>query len=315
MVTLLIFILAIIIDLAAGDPPNAFHPVAWMGWVIGQLEKIGLRMGKYLQLFFGAFITLFVAGLAGAITWFAFHYLANAVSNKVIETIIYSVVGGLALKSTFTISGLRRTAKQVRTLLDNEDLTEVRRELRALVSRDTSELSRSQIVSASVESVAEGLCDSVVAPLFYFIVLGLTGAFVYRAVNTADAMIGYRGKYEYLGKFAAQLDDVLNFIPARLAALMLIIAAWLRGAGGRTTAVASGDHRKTASPNAGWPMAAMAGALDVKLEKPGYYRLGNKKAKNKLGPETIGMALSLYYGAVGVWLVLSTLWLLVWYGA
>jgi adenosylcobinamide-phosphate synthase len=243
-----------------------------------------------------------------------FHYVAIAVDAIGWQTIfIYPVVGALALKSTFTISGLRNTAKKVQKLLDNEDLTEVRHELRALVSRDATNLSRGQIVSAAVESVAEGLCDSVVAPIFYFIVLGLPGAFVYRAVNTADAMIGYHGRYEYLGKFAARLDDVLNFIPARIAALLLILAAWLRGAGGRAADVASRDHKNTASPNAGWPMAAMAGALDVKLEKPGHYRLGSNKAKGKLLPETIGFAVSLFSGACGLWLLIAVFWLGVWY--
>jgi adenosylcobinamide-phosphate synthase len=314
MIDLLMFVLAVVIDLAIGDPPNALHPVAWMGWVIGKLETIGLRLGKGAQLVFGAFITLFTAGLAGVVVWVGFHYLAvgvDAVGGAMI--FVYPIVGALALKSTFTISGLRATAKQVRKLLDNEDLTQVRQELRALVSRDASNLSRSQIVSAAVESVAEGLCDSVVAPIFYFIIFGLPGAFVYRAINTADAMIGYHGKHEYLGKFAARLDDVLNFIPARIAALLLIIAAWLRGVGGRATQVASNDHKKTESPNAGWPMAAMAGALDVKLEKPGHYRLGDTKAKGKLVPDTIGAALSVFYGAAGLWLLISVLWLGVWY--
>ncbi len=321
MIYVLMLVLAVIIDLLIGDPPNALHPVAWMGWVIGRLEKIGLRLGKGGQFFFGAFMTLVTAGGAGIIVWVAFYYLAIGVDNVGGAMIfVYPIVGALALKSTFSIRGLRETAKQVRTLLGNEDLTQVRYELRALVSRDATNLSRPQIVSAAVESVAEGLCDSVVAPIFYFIILGvfgplgLPGAFVYRAVNTADAMIGYHGEYEYLGKFAARLDDVLNFIPARLAATLLIVAAWLRGAGGRAVDVTSSDHKKTESPNAGWPMAAMAGALDVKLEKPGHYRLGNKKAKGKLTPETIGYALSLFSGATGVWLILSLLWLGVWYG-
>ena len=316
MIDVLILIVAVIVDLLIGDPPNAVHPVAWMGWVIGQLETIGLRLGKAAQLAFGAFLTLFTAGLAGGATWAAFHYLAIGVDSIGSQAVfIYPIVGGLALKATFTISGLRRTAKKVRKLLDgSEDPDEVRHELRALVSRDTKDLSRSQAVSAAVESVAEGLCDSVVAPLFYFIIFGLPGAFVYRAVNTADAMIGYHGKYEHLGKFAARLDDVLNFIPARIAAFLLIVVAWLRGAGGRATSVASEGHKLTESPNAGWPMAAMAGALDVKLEKPGAYRLGDKKAKGKLVPDMIGAAVSVFTTASALWLVITILWLAVWYG-
>jgi adenosylcobinamide-phosphate synthase len=313
MIDLLIIALAVIIDLAIGDPPSAFHPVAWLGRLIGALEKIGPGMkSKAGQFIFGTLLTLFTAGLAGAAVWFGFHYLAvgvDAIGGQAI--FIYPIIGALFLKSTFTVSGLRKTAKQIRALLDNEDLAEVRFELRALVSRDTAKLSRPQLVSAAVESVAEGLCDSVVAPLFYFIIFGLPGAFVYRAVNTADAMIGYRGKYEYLGKFAARLDDVLNFVPARLAAFLLIIAAWLRGAGGQAGLAAAGEHRKTASPNAGWPMAAMAGALDVTLEKPGHYKLGS--GKGKLVPDTIPAALWLFSAASGLWIFICLLWGGMWY--
>ena len=126
---------------------------------------------------------------------------------------------------TFSIKGLRRAAFKIKNLLQDDDLDKTRFELRALVSRDTAGLPRPLLASAAVESVAEGTCDSLVAPLFYFLLLGVPGAIGYRVVNTLDAMIGYHGKYEYLGKFAARLDDVLNYIPARLAALLLVLAA------------------------------------------------------------------------------------------
>jgi adenosylcobinamide-phosphate synthase len=313
MIELLMIVMAVIIDVFVGDPPNALHPVAWMGWVIGRLESIGLRLaGRGAQFAWGVFLTLFAAGLFGGAVWVGFHYLAVWTSGIGRTTnFIYPIIGALALKATFTISGLRDTAKQIRELLDDNDLDKVRFELRALVSRDTSKLSKPQMVSAAVESVAEGLCDSVVAPLFYFVLFGLPGAFVYRAVNTADAMIGYRGRHEYLGKFAARLDDVLNFIPARLAALVLIWAAWLRAAGGRTLRTAVHEHRKTASPNAGWPMAAMAGALDVKLEKPGHYQLGS--GKGKLDTETIKKATWLFTMGSGMWVFVCLVWGGLWY--
>ena len=130
-----------------------------------------------------------------------------------------------------------------------------------------------------MESVAESTCDSLVAPLFYFLLLGVPGAIGYRVVNTLDSMIGYHGKYEYLGKFAARLDDVLNFIPARLTALLLVLAAFVMKRNGRKAwQTALREHAKTESPNAGWPMAAMAGALDVRLEKVGHYQLGKENA-------------------------------------
>ena len=127
------------------------------------------------------------------------------------------------------------------------------------------------LVSATVESVAENTSDSFVAPLFYFLLLGIPGAIAYRVVNTLDAMVGYHGEYEYLGKFASKLDDVLNFIPARLTALLLVVAAFLsKRSASASWRVALSDHSKTESPNAGWPMAAVAGALNVQLETVGH---------------------------------------------
>ena len=125
----------------------------------------------------------------------------------------------------------------------------------------------------------------------------------YRVVNTLDAMVGYHGKYEYLGKFACRLDDVLNFIPARLTALLLVLAAFLSGRSGRAAwQVALKEHIETESINAGWPMAATAGALGVQLEKVGYYKLG--KANTPLRAKTIDDSLKLVYLAVSAWILI-----------
>jgi adenosylcobinamide-phosphate synthase len=142
-----------------------------------------------------------------------------------------------------------------------------------------------------------------VAPLFYFLIFGIPGAIAYRVVNTLDAVIGYHGKYEYSGKFAARLDDVLNFIPARLTALLLVSAGFLSRRDGRKSwQVACDEHKKTESPNAGWPMAAMAGALSVQLEKVGHYKLGEANAL--LMPETIDISLELMQIAMLVWILI-----------
>lgn len=303
----LIIIFAVIVDLALGDPPNAFHPVAWMGWIISKLERVGMTFDRTGQFIFGMFMTLFTVALFTIPMYLLFFVIGVKLGPLGgLAIFLYPLAGGILLKSTFTISGLRRTARQIRGLLDNDNLDETRHELRALVSRDASTLSPPLMVSAAVESVAEGLCDSVVAPLFYYLLLGLPGAFAYRVVNTLDSMIGYRGDYEYLGKFAARLDDVLNFVPARLSALLLIMAASFKGAGGRAGRVALDEHRRTSSPNAGWPIAAMAGALNVRLEKPGHYNLGN--GKDKLEPKTIDAAVRLFSIASFAWIGLCCVW-------
>ncbi len=187
------------------------------------------------------------------------------------------VIEAIALKLMFAVRGLARAALAVAGDLDRGDLKSARVAVGTdLVSRSTANLSAGSVASAAIESVAENLTDSILAPLLFYAVFGLPGAAVYRAVNTADARIGYRdGVLEDFGKAAARLDDVLNFIPARLGALLLIVAtAVTRASTIRAWATMWREHGRTSSPNAGWTMAAMAGALGVTLTKADHYRLG-----------------------------------------
>jgi adenosylcobinamide-phosphate synthase len=187
------------------------------------------------------------------------------------------LVDALALKTTVSLRALAGAARQVARALERRDLGAARDAVGIhLVSRPTAALDESHIASAAIESVAENLTDSIIAPSFFFLACGLPGAFAYRAINTADAMIGYRaGLLEHFGKVAARLDDVLNFMAARMAALAIVIAAGLIGRDARGALTTMWRHHgRTASPNAGWTMAAMAGALGVSLEKPGAYHLG-----------------------------------------
>jgi adenosylcobinamide-phosphate synthase len=186
-----------------------------------------------------------------------------------------AVVGVPLLKSTFALRELRLAARQVQLALQRGDLPAARAGLAALVSRDPQGLDEALIAAAVIESLAENLSDAVVAPLCAWVCFGLPGAVVYRTVNTHDALFGYHGEYEWLGKAAARLDDLLNLVPARLTAGLLVAAAAVSGAdpirAGRTVWREAGQ---TDSPNAGWPMAAMAGALGVELTKVDHYQLG-----------------------------------------
>lgn len=295
MAVLLIFSLALIIDLVLGDPPNSLHPVAWMGRVISYLERVTIGH-PWLQFIYGLVITLVVVALFTVPVYFLLLYLED------VSLVAYVVVGALLLKLMFSFRGLKKTALRIKRLLLAEKLAEARFELRSLVSRDTSCLPRPLLVSATVESVAESTCDSLVAPFFYFVLFGVPGAVAYRAVSTLDSMIGYHGRYEYLGKFAARLDDVLNFIPARLAALLMVLAAFFsRRNSRRSWQVMLRDHTRTESPNAGWPMAAAAGALNIQLEKVGHYKLGGRNAP--LAPGTIDASLKLVQMAALTWLL------------
>lgn len=175
------------------------------------------------------------------------------------------LAAGACLWPLFSIRLLHSEAKSVETALSGS-LEAARRRLSRLVSRDTSRLTAAEVREAALETLSENLTDSVVAPLLWFAVLGLPGAAVYRFANTADAMWGYRGDWEWRGKWAARADDVLNWIPARIAALLVWAGSFdLR----RLPAVA----RCTPSPNGGWTMGALALSLGVRLSKPGVYVL------------------------------------------
>lgn len=306
MEPLLILLIALALDLLLGEPPSPIHPVVWMGKTISLGEKLAPSLHKApasskkeraKQLVYGACLTLLTVSIFAAATYFALHYLNELTSMT------YVIVGGLLLKTSFSFKELRRVALEMKEFLANDNLEEARVKVSALVSRDVRTLEEPQLVSATIESVAENLNDSVVAPLLYFLIGGVPGAIGYRAVNTLDAMIGYHGKYEYLGKAAAKLDDVLNFVPARISALLLVIAARLCRKDSRNAwRVLLRDHGKTESPNAGWPMSAMAGALRTKLEKIGHYRLGD--ANTRLVPQLITPTVSLLSISVLLWALL-----------
>jgi adenosylcobinamide-phosphate synthase len=182
----------------------------------------------------------------------------------------------LLLKPLFAYRNLRRAVLDVAVALAAGDLAEGRRLLSwHLVSRDTSELSPEEVAGAAIESLAENLTDSLTAPLLAYAGGGLPAAWAYRFVNTADAMWGYRtAEFEQLGKFPARLDDVLNWLPARLMGWLLVIAAGFAAEDPHQAArVMLAQHGRTASPNAGWTMSAMAGALGITLTKRQVYEL------------------------------------------
>ncbi len=294
---LLILAIALALDLVLGEPPRLIHPVVWMGKVASFLEARSVSRRPVAQFSYGLLITLVTIGVFTAPAYFILFYL------KDISPVAYVVVGAAFLKSAFSLKEMRRVALEVKRRLLKGELDEARFELRSLVSRNTQGLSKPMLVSATVESVAENTSDSFVAPLFYFLIFGVLGAIVYRVVNTLDAMIGYHGKYEYLGKFVTRLDDVLNFIPARLSALLLVLAAFLSRSNARSSwRTTLNSHSRTESPNAGWPMAAVAGALNIQLEKKEHYKLG--EAGVPLVPETIDASLRLVQLAVLGWVAI-----------
>jgi adenosylcobinamide-phosphate synthase len=258
---------ALVLDAALGDPPGRWHPVAWMGTAISLGRKLAPTRGRVLPLLAGGLIVVI-----GIVACVAAGWVVTAGCHRLPVSLGW-VLEGVALKVALAARGLAAAAGEVRAALDAGDRPAARRLLAwHLVSRDTADLTDSQVAAAVVESVAENASDGVVAPLFWFAVGGLPAALAYRFANTADAMLGYRDiAREWLGKVPARLDDLLNLLPARLTGVLILL---LGGGSRRAVRVWWRDCRRTTSPNAGHPMAAAAGVLGVELEKVGAYTLG-----------------------------------------
>lgn len=270
--SLAVLLAALAVDVLLGEPPNALHPVVWMGKLIGAFERRLPRGKPWLELCGGTIVTVLVPLAFAGGSWALLQQLQR-------WPVVHFVTSVWLLKSSFAFRGLGRAAFGVRDALARGDVPAARYALRSLCSRDPSTLDEPLLVAASVESVAENTSDSVVAPLFYYALLGIPGAIAYRAINTLDSMIGYHGRFEYIGKVAARLDDVLNYVPARLTAALLLIGGLLARCDARGGwRMWRRDGGKTESPNAGQPMATMAGLLGVQLEKIDHYKLGDAGA-------------------------------------
>lgn len=258
---------ALALDAVLGEPPAALHPVVWLGKLADAAER-GAPRRPAAQLAYGFGMALALSALAAAAG------IATQRGTARLRPETRVLVVGAALMPAFALRGLLRAGSAVEGALRQGDLALARAELRSLVSRDTAKLDEGLIASAAIESLAENLTDSVAAPLAAFALCGLPGAYAYRTINTLDSMFGYRGRYEWLGKAAARLDDAVNLLPARVSALLICAVAPLAGGSpaGAFEAVRR-DRSGTASPNAGWTMAALAGALGVRLEKAGHYVL------------------------------------------
>jgi len=266
-----VLLLAVALDLALGDPPNRWHPVAWIGSLISGGRRLAERVPPPLLTTYGAGLILAVVAvtLAGS--------LAMVAMSRAMPWPIGFVLEAWLLKLTFSLRGLISAVWEARDALAAADLGGARAAVSwHLVSRPVTTLDAGATASAAVESLSENLTDSWVAPLCFFLLGGLPAAFVYRAVNTADAMIGYReGLLGELGWATARLDDLLNLLPSRLGALAVVAGAGLaRESATDAWRIWRRDGRLTESPNAGQTMAAMAGALHVTLEKHEHYRLG-----------------------------------------
>jgi adenosylcobinamide-phosphate synthase len=270
---------AVAADALFGEPPTALHPTGWMGRGLAAARARHGRRARSPGASLVAGALTLGAGVAASVV------VARRAERGVgrLAGTAGAVAAGLLLKPALSLRALLAAGAAVERALGAGDLPGARRLLAwHLVSRDTAHLSASEVAGAAIESLAENLSDGFVAPALYHALGGVGAAYAYRLVNTADAMLGYRTpELEWFGKAAAHADDALNLVPARVTALLVALAA-AAGTGSvrRALRVAGRDAGRTASPNAGWPMAAMAGALGVRLDK----RRETPAARGAVGP-------------------------------
>ena len=276
-----VLIVAVVLEIVGREPPKWLHPTVWIGRTV-TIAEANAPTSRTSGFITGVVILLLVTAFWGAAAYFA------AAGLRDIHQIAYVLAAGLLLKTTFSVKMLHQTAVRVRDLLTAGDNEGVRSQMSSLVSRDPSQLTPEQATAATVESVSENIADSIIGPWLAFALFGLPGAVAYRAVNTLDSMIGYHGRYEYLGKASARFDDLVNLIPSRLAGLLLVVASLVLPGQKASEAwrIMWRDHGKTESPNAGWTMSGMAGALGVRLEKVDHYRLGDSMRQLETGDIT-----------------------------
>lgn len=263
-------------DFVFGDPKNKYHPTAWIGTLIAKLTPLAKNQNMYVEKLGGIFVVAITVGVVVTLLLILDAGISLLTTDWV-TIVVSGVVVVILLKTTIAIHGMEKHAKAVLESLDQNNLDMARTNLSMIVKRNTKNLDKNHVISGVLESISENTVDGITGPLFYFALFGLPGAFVYRVINTVDSMIGYKTDiFKNVGWFGATCDTILNYIPSRLTGLVMIIsAAILQNNWKESYKIMIRDGKKTESPNAGYPMAALAGALETKFEKINHYKLGN----------------------------------------
>jgi adenosylcobinamide-phosphate synthase len=267
---------AILIDLIFGDPKNRYHPTAWIGTLIAKFTTLAKHQNPIFEKIGGVLIIIIISSIV-ILLLLSLDFGISLIFTDYISLVVSVLVGIMLLKSTIAIRGMEKHAINVLESLENNNLNMARNHLSMIVKRNTTNLDKNHVLSGVLESISENTVDGITGPMFYYAFFGLPGAFFYRIVNTADSMIGYKNDlFKNLGWFTATCDTILNYIPSRLTGLMMIIsAAILHNNWRHSYKIMMRDGKKTESPNAGYPMAALAGALETKFEKINHYKLGD----------------------------------------
>jgi len=267
---------ALLLDFLVGDPKTKYHPTAWIGKLIASLVPF-TKSNSIRKELIGGILLVSVIVVTVCTVLVVLDIGISLLTIDIVSLIVSIAVGSILLKTTIAIRGMQKHALAVVDAVEKGDLGSARNHLSMIVKRDTKNLDKNHILSGVLESVSENTVDGVTGPLFYYAIFGLPGAFVYRAINTIDSMVGYKTTlFKNVGWFGAKCDTVLNYAPSRLTGLVMILGALILGYNWKESLyIMRRDSRKLESPNAGFPMAALAGALGTRLEKMNYYTIGN----------------------------------------
>ena len=302
--------LAILLDLTFGDPKNRYHPTAWIGNLIGIITTRMKNENFILEKFGGIFIVLIPVCIS-VIVLSSLNFSIELISVESLSILISIISGIVLFKMTIAIKGMEKHALAVLDSIQKNNLDQARTNLSMIVKRNTKNLDKNHILSGTLESLSENIVDGITGPMFYFAIFGLPGAFVYRIINTVDSMVGYKTQmFKNLGWFGANCDNILNYIPSRLTGLTIVLGSMLLGHDWKNCyEIFKRDGKKTDSPNAGYPMAAFAGALGTKFEKLEHYSLGT--GENEITSKKVKDAITLmkvtsllFFGIVSVPIIL-----------
>jgi len=267
---------ALLLDFLVGDPKTKYHPTAWIGKLIASLVPF-TKSNSVRKELIGGILLVSVIVVTVCTVLVVLDIGISLLTIDIVSLIVSIAVGSILLKTTIAIRGMQKHALAVVDAVEKGDLGSARNHLSMIVKRDTKNLDKNHILSGVLESVSENTVDGITGPLFYYAIFGLPGAFVYRAINTVDSMVGYKTTlFKNVGWFGAKCDTVLNYAPSRLTGLVMILGALILGYNWKESLyIMKRDSGKLDSPNAGFPMAALAGALGTRLEKMNYYTIGN----------------------------------------
>ena len=269
--------IAYVLDLIFGDPQNVVHPVQVIGKIISAGEKVLLR--KKYKFLAGAVLNIFTVSIT--------YTLMYLISKSVKISVFFMIIEIYLMYTIFSINSLAREGNRVYRILKEGDIEKARKDLSYLVSRDTEMMDEKMIIRSTMETISENTVDGIVAPMFYMFLGGMPLAMAYKAINTLDSMVGYKNeKYMDFGKFSAKVDDAVNFIPARITGILIVLASMILGYDYKNSLkIFLRDRKNHSSPNSAHSEASVAGALGVQFGgKVSYF--GKEINKPTIGDKT-----------------------------